>query len=134
MQENKINRQIVESARVFGQWLNQIAQTFSENEIAEGVEKRADKVCQVKAKILREFENIAMRSLTPQDVLYGLSRRAGQLVQTDVPGEATLFIDAVMSGDGVSAHDALQMIITYMRLGHEQKNGHLPRQANAERS
>ncbi len=28
MQENKINREIVESARVFGQWLNQIAISY----------------------------------------------------------------------------------------------------------
>jgi hypothetical protein len=128
MQDNKIDRQIVESARIFGQWLNQIAQVFAENEIAHDVSERENKICQVKAKILNEFENLAMKAVTPQEILFRLSRRAGQLVQTDVPNGATLFIDTVMSGEEISARNALQMIIIYMRLRNEEPNDFLPTQ------
>lgn len=126
MQDNVIDRRIVESARIFGQWLNQTAQIFAENEVAHDVSERQSKICQVKAKILNEFENLAMRAITPQDILYSLSRRAGQLVQTDVPNGATLFIDTVMSGERLSSRDALQLIITYMRLRHEETADYLP--------
>lgn len=120
MRDNKIDRKLVESARVFGQWLNQTARVFAENEIDHEVPEREDKIWQVKAKILREFENIAMRAFSPQDMLFGLSRRAGQLIQTDFPNEATFFMDAVMSGEELSAQESMQMIIAYMRLQRDE--------------
>ena len=116
MQDKKIDIELVESARVFGQWLNQTAQKFAEDEIANDASERESKIGQVKAKVLLEFENTAMSAFSPQDILYSLSRRAGQLVQTEMPSGATVFVDAVMSGEKLSARDALQMIITYMRL------------------
>jgi hypothetical protein len=54
-------------------------------------------------------------------MLYKLSSRAGQLVRADTPVAATFFIDAVMSGEELSARESLHIVITYLRLGNEEK-------------
>jgi hypothetical protein len=116
MRENKIPKEIVESAREYGQWLNRTAYFVAKNEVPEKTEKREAKIRKEKAKILIEFESAARSAETPQDMFDRVSTRAGRLLQSDAPAEATRFMDAAMSGDSVTAKDALQMLVAYMRL------------------
>jgi hypothetical protein len=116
MRENKIPKEIVESARAFGQWLNRTAFFVADSEVPKDTGDRANKVRKEKAKILVEFESAASSAETPQDMLYRISTRAGRLLQSDAPADATRFMDAAMSGDNIGAKDALQMLIAYMRL------------------
>ena len=116
MEERKINREIVESARVLGQWLNRTAYVVADSEIDQNANDRAKKVRQSKAKILVEFESAAMSATSPQDMLYRISTRAGRLLQRDMPAEATRFLDETMIGDLVKPKDALHLLIAYMRL------------------
>ncbi|MFL6215834.1 MAG: hypothetical protein ACJ74J_18265 [Blastocatellia bacterium] len=116
MRENKIPKEIVESAREYGQWLNRTAYFVAKNEVSEKTENREARIRKEKAKILIEFESAARSAETPQDMFDRVSTRAGRLLQSDAPAEATHFMDAAMSGDEVTAKDALQMLVAYMRL------------------
>ena len=115
MNTKKIDRQIVESARALGQWLNRMAYFVADAEIKAKTPERARKVQKEKAKILVEFESAAMSAKTPQDMLYRISTRAGRLLQSDAPGEVTRFMDATASGE-IDANDALHLLIAYSRL------------------
>ncbi|MGI8638928.1 MAG: hypothetical protein ACR2MG_03140 [Pyrinomonadaceae bacterium] len=116
MKENPINREIVESARAYGQWLNLAAFIVANEE----TNSYSDMLKQ-KAKILIGFESAAMSGETPQDMLRRVSTQAGRLLQSEAPAEATKFIDAVMCGE-VDADTAQQMLIAYMRLRTEKES------------
>lgn len=115
MKENKIDREIVESARAYGQWLNLAAFI-----VANGETNNYSDMLKQKAKILVGFESAAMSGDTPQDMLRRVSTQAGRLLQSEAPAEATKFIDAVMCGE-VDANTAQQMLIAYMRLRTEKE-------------
>ncbi len=115
MEARKINREIVESARALGQWLNRTAYIVADSDVEESANDRAKKVRQGKAKILVEFESAAMSATSPQDMLYRISTRAGRLLQRDMPAEATKFFDETMTEE-LSFQNARQMLIAYMRL------------------
>lgn len=116
MEARKINREIVESARALGQWLNRTAYLVADSETEETATERAKKVRQSKAKILVDFESAAMSAKTPQDMLHRISTRAGRLLQQDMPAEATRFMDETNIGEFVSPKDAVHLLIAYMRL------------------
>ena len=118
MKENKINREIVESARAYGQWLNLTAYLVAKEETKE--KNNYQDLIKQKAKILVGFESAAMSGETPQDMLRRVSTQAGRLLQSEAPAEATKFIDAVMCGE-VDANTAQQMLIAYMRLRTEKE-------------
>ena len=116
MKENKIDREIVESARAYGQWLNLTAYVVAKEETKD---KSYQDLIKQKAKVLVGFESAVMSGETPQDMLHRISTQAGRLLQSDAPAEATKFMDWVMSGeDGKTAQ---QMLIAYMRLRTEKE-------------
>ena len=116
MEARKINREIVESARALGQWLNRTAYLVADSEIEETAAERAKKVRQSKAKILVEFESATMSAKTPQDFLHRISTRAGRLLQQDIPAAATRFMDEAIIGENISLTDAQHLLIAYLRL------------------
>lgn len=115
MNARKINKEIVESARSLGQWLNRTAYIVADSEVKPDTAERSKKVHKEKAKILVEFESAAMSAKTPQDMLHRISTRAGRLLQRDAPAEATRFYDATNSGE-IEPEDALHLLIAYLRL------------------
>jgi hypothetical protein len=118
METRMIDREIVESARALGQWLNRTAYRVADADV-EGKyseAERAKKVRQAKAKILVEFESAAMSATTPQDMMYRISTRAGRLLQMDMPPEATKFLDETLIGEKLKPKDALHLLVAYMRL------------------
>jgi hypothetical protein len=118
METRMIDREIVESARALGQWLNRAAYRVADSDVDEKYPdaERAKKVRQAKAKILVEFESAAMSATTPQDMMYRISTRAGRLLQMDMPAEATKFLDETLIGEKLKPKDALHLLIAYMRL------------------
>lgn len=116
MEARKINREIVESARALGQWLNRTAYIVADSDVEKDAADRDKKVRQGKAKILVEFESATMSATTPQDMLHRISTRAGRLLQQDMPAEATRFFDETMIGENISPKDAAHLLIAYMRL------------------
>lgn len=118
METRIIDREIVESARALGQWLNRAAYKVADADVEDkyGAAERAKKVRQAKAKILVEFESAAMSATTPQDMMYRISTRAGRLLQMDMPVEATKFLDETLIGEKLKPKDALHLLIAYMRL------------------
>ena len=132
MEARKINREIVESARALGQWLNRTAFLVADSEIEETAADRAKKVRQSKAKILVEFESAAMSATTPQDMLHRISTRAGRLLQQDMPATATPFMDETNIGENLSPKDAVHLLIAYMRLRTTFENNNKQPATNAE--
>lgn len=118
METRMIDREIVESARALGQWLNRAAFRVADSDVDDkyGEAERAKKIRQAKAKILVEFESAAMSATTPQDMMYRISTRAGRLLQMDMPAEATKFLDETLIGEKLKPKDALHLLIAYMRL------------------
>ena len=118
METRMIDREIVESARALGQWLNRAAFKVADSDLEDkyGEAERAKKIRQAKAKILVEFESAAMSATTPQDMMYRISTRAGRLLQMDMPAEATKFLDETLIGEKLKPKDALHLLIAYMRL------------------
>ena len=118
METRQIDREIVESARALGQWLNRAAFRVADSDVDEKYSEaeRAKKIRQAKAKILVEFESAAMSATTPQDMMYRISTRAGRLLQMDMPAEATKFLDETLIGEKLKPKDALHLLIAYMRL------------------
>lgn len=117
MKENKIDREIVLSAKAYGQWLNLTAYLVAKEETKD---KSYQDLIKQKAKVLVGFESAVMSGKTPQDMLHRISTQAGRLLQSDAPAEATKFMDAVMCGE-VEAETAQQMLIAYMRLRTEKE-------------
>ncbi|MDQ3917698.1 MAG: hypothetical protein M3348_04420, partial [Acidobacteriota bacterium] len=115
MQARKIPRDIVESARELGQWLNRTAFFVADSEVKTDAPDRRAKVQKEKAKILVEFESAAMSAKTPQDMLHRISIRAGRLLQQDAPAKATRYMDATASGE-IDPQDALHLLVAYLRL------------------
>jgi hypothetical protein len=135
MEARKINREIVESARALGQWLNRTAYLVADSETEETAADRAKKVRQSKAKILVEFESAAMSATTPQDMLHRISTRAGRLLQQDMPATATRFMDETNIGEFVTPKDAVHLLIGYMRLRTAfEKDGKQPAELNVEQN
>lgn len=118
METRMIDREIVESARALGQWLNRAAFRVADSDIDDKYSEaeRAKKIRQAKAKILVEFESAAMSATTPQDMMYRISTRAGRLLQMDMPAEATKFLDETLIGEKLKPKDALHLLIAYLRL------------------
>jgi hypothetical protein len=118
METRMIDREIVESARALGQWLNRAAFRVADSDIDDKYSEaeRAKKIRQAKAKILVEFESAAMSATTPQDMMYRISTRAGRLLQMDMPAEATKFLDETLIGEKLKPKDALHLLVAYMRL------------------
>jgi hypothetical protein len=124
MQATKIPKDIVESARELGQWLNSTAYFVAKAEVKKTDAQsltREDKakIQKEKAKILVEFESAAMSAKTPLDMLHRISTRAGRLLQQDAPAKATRYMDATASGE-IEPQDALHLLVAYLRLRSEK--------------
>ena len=115
MQDEKIPRSTVESARAFGQWINRSAYFVAEEDTDKGGQNRTQAVRKAKAKVLVEFESAIMSAVSPEDMLHRVSTRAGRLLQADAPAEATTFFDDAASGE-IPFKAAQHLLVAYLRL------------------
>lgn len=115
LEDTVISRQIVESARAFGQWINWTAYLVAEEDTDEKAQNRAQAVRKAKAKVLVEFESAVMSADSAVDMLHRVSTRAGRLLQADAPAEATAFFDA-SAAEEIPFKTAQHLLIAYLRL------------------
>jgi hypothetical protein len=113
MKTKTIPKDVVESARAFGQWLNSTAYFVAKGEVGQSNDYA--KINKAKAKILVEFESAAMSAENAQDMLHRISTRAGRLLQQDAPADVVRFMDAANSGE-IEAQDALHLLVSYLRI------------------
>jgi hypothetical protein len=112
MNEAKVNKDIVESARELGAWLNNVAYIAARQDTKE---QKGEKVKKAKAKVLIELESSAMGARTPTALLAQVITRAGRLSGTDAPSAASTYMDAVATGE-LNLETAKQLMIAFARL------------------
>jgi hypothetical protein len=110
-QMETISPDIVTAARALGQWLNRTAYFAAKEDSNDEKAIRKEK-----AKILTEFESAIMSATSASDMLSRVSTRAGRLLLSDAPPEATAFYDASNIGAEISLDTAKQLLIAYLRL------------------
>lgn len=117
------NLKIVQSARMFGQWLNLAAYLTATNELKgkEGDRSFHEKKNALKSKVLIELESAAFSAKTTDALLAQLTTRVGRLSGLDAPEGATEFMEATLSGE-VTLEKAKNMIIAFMRLRNKKES------------
>lgn len=128
MSKEKISKEIIESARIYGSYLNYVAYILGKNE-AENKETGKDEY-EAKARILAQLESTTMSCKSPSELFGRLNVQAGRMSNRDVPEGASQFMEATNTGD-ISIDTAKQLILAYMRLkGEKLKNQSATEQDN----
>jgi hypothetical protein len=109
----KINQDIIQSAKSYGKWLNTVAYWAAKNSLPENAGK--EDIRQAKAKALIEFESTAFSAKTGTGLISQTVTKAGRLSYSEAPKDAEMFFDAVTSGD-LELDTAKNLIIAYSRI------------------
>ena len=117
MNERNISKEIIQSVRIYGSYLNYVAYIIGKNE-AENKETGKD-LYEAKARVLAQLESTAMSCKSPTALFAQLNVQAGRMSNKDVPEEASAFMGATNSGK-ISLETAQQLILAYMRLRSEK--------------
>jgi hypothetical protein len=119
MNEQKIDSDIVQSAREYGAYLNYVAYLIAENEVKENEEQEdggtGRDLYEAKARALAQMESTALSARRPSALFAQLNVMAGRQVNRDVPAEAERFIEAVNTGE-IEFDVAKDLVLAYMRL------------------
>jgi len=127
MNQMNIKKEIVQSVRSLGLWLNYVAYKVGDNETdsikeqmkdsPEQKEKkkkeRDEKVNKIKQKVLVELESSVFGARRPSEIL-NVIVRAGRLSGMSAPSESVIFQEAVLTGD-VEMNDAKSMLMAFAR-------------------
>lgn len=117
MNEENISKEITQSARVYGAYLNYVAYLIGKNE-AEN--KKTGRVLnEAKARVLAQLESTAMSCKSSAALFAQLNVQAGRMSNVDVPEGASAFMEATNTGE-ISLETAQQLILAYMRLRTEK--------------
>jgi len=120
MEKQNIPREIVESARTMGQWLNRMAYFVAkenvESEKALSEPDKAKKIRQVKSKILTEIESAVMSAKTPQEMFSLTNIRAVRLSNEEAPAQSDIFMNEAIVGEHLTLKDAKHLLTAYLRL------------------
>lgn len=117
MNEETISKEIIESARVYGSYLNYVAFLIGKHE-AENKETGRE-LNEAKARVLAQLESTAMSCKSSTALFAQLNVQAGRMSNIDVPEGASEFMEATNTGK-VSLETAQQLILAYMRLRNEK--------------
>jgi len=122
MKEQEIDKEIVDAAAAYGQWLNRSAYWAAVDSFSsEGAGNvNSQKVQEAKAKVLIELESAMISARTPQAMLSLLAGRTLRLMQTEAPQEAMPFITATATGK-LKSETARHLITAFMRVSTFQK-------------
>ncbi|MDZ7693036.1 MAG: hypothetical protein U5K69_18250 [Balneolaceae bacterium] len=113
MSEKNIPKDIVQSARQYGNYLNKVAFIIGKDE-AENKNTNRD-LYEAKANILAQLESTAMSCKNATSLFAQLNVQAGRMSNMDVPEEASRFIEATNTGE-ITLSQARDLILAYMRL------------------
>lgn len=116
MNEENISKEIIESARVYGSYLNYVAYLIGKNE-AENKQTGKNEF-EAKARVLAQLESTTMSCKTSTELFARLNVQAGRMSNRDVPEGASEFMEATNTGR-ISIDTAKQLILAYMRLKGE---------------
>ncbi len=108
----KINEDIVRSAKELGRWLNKVAY-FSAKDIADS--NNWEDIRKAKAKVLVELESSIFSAKSGDALIAHTIARAGRLSGLDAPEEATLFLEKAASGL-LPLEQAKNLLIAFSRL------------------
>lgn len=119
----KIDPEIVQSARILGKWLNSVAYFTAKREIKEGTSNYWEKLREQKAKVLVELESSTFSAKSGDALIAQVVTRAGRLSGMDAPEKADLFMEKTMSGE-LPIDQARNLLIAFSRLKNafEAKN------------
>ncbi len=113
MNERNISKEIIQSVRIYGSYLNYVAYIIGKNE-AENKETGKD-LYEAKARVLAQLESTAMSCKSPTALFAQLNVQAGRMSNIDVPEGTSDFMEATNTGK-ISLETAQQLILAYMRL------------------
>ncbi|MDX2245602.1 MAG: type I-PGING CRISPR-associated protein Cas8c/Csp2 [Bacteroidia bacterium] len=108
----KINEDIVKSAKELGRWLNYVAYLAAKGENSN---TRSEDFMKAKAKVLVEIESSAFSAKSGHALIAQVVTRAGRLSQMDAPPDATLFMEKTCSGELPIDH-AKNLLMAFSRL------------------
>jgi hypothetical protein len=119
MSEYQIDRDIVQSARTYGSYLNTVAYFIAKEEVEENKKQEGGgtgrDIYEAKARALAQLESTALSARRPSALFAQLNVMAGRQANRDVPAEAERFIEAVNTGE-VEFDEAKDLVLAYMRL------------------
>ncbi len=123
MNEQKIDSDIVQSAREYGAYLNYVAYLIAENEVKENEEQEdggtGRDLYEAKARALAQMESTTLSARRPSALFAQLNVMAGRQVNRDVPAEAERFVEAVNTGE-IEFDVAKDLVLAYMRLRSDE--------------
>ena len=109
----KIDKEIVTSAKELGKWLNYVAYRSAQQEV--GTSSGWDDLIKAKAKILVELESSVFSAISGDALIAYTITRAGRLSGFDAPTEASLFMEKAASGE-LPLEQAKNLLIAFSRL------------------
>ncbi len=108
----KIDIEIVKSAKELGRWLNYVAYLAAKGEHSN---TKSEEFRKTKAKVLVEIESSAFSAKTGDALIAQVVTRAGRLSQMDAPPEADTYIEKTCSGE-LPLDSAKNLIMAFSRL------------------
>ena len=108
----KIDKDIVTSAKKLGNWLNSVAYSSAKKEVGTS---NWDNLIKAKAKVLVELESSVFSAKSGDALIAYTITRAGRLSGLDAPAEASLFMEKAASGE-LPLEQAKNLLIAFSRL------------------
>ena len=114
----KIDKEIVTSAKELGKWLNNVAYRSAQQEVATS--PGWDDLIKAKAKVLVELESSIFSAKSGDALIAHTITRAGRLSGLDAPAEASLFMEKAASGE-LPLEQAKNLLIAFSRLKSQKE-------------
>lgn len=127
----KINPEIVASARQLGKWLNLVAYFAAKSEVKEGTKNYWEEIRKVKAKVLVELESSTFAAKTGDALVAQVVTRAGRLSGMDAPESASLYMEKTMSCE-LLLDSAKNLLIAFSRLRNKKQSEEQPQNVTTE--
>ena len=122
MSEQAIDADIVQSARAYGAYLNDVAYHIARQEVEENEEQEGGgtgrNLYEAKTRALAQLESTAMSARRPSALFAQLNVDAGRQSNRDVPAAAERFLEATNAGE-IDFDTAKDLVMAYMRLRSE---------------
>lgn len=109
----KIDKEIVTSAKELGKWLNYVAYRSAKQEV--DTSSGRDDLIKAKAKVLVELESSIFSAKSGDALVAHTITRAGRLSGFDAPAAASLFMEEAASGE-LPLEQAKNLLIAFSRL------------------
>lgn len=114
----KIDKEIVTSAKELGKWLNNVAYRSAQQEVATS--PGWDDLIKAKAKVLVELESSIFSAKSGDALVAHTITRAGRLSGLDAPAAASLFMEKTASGE-LPLEQAKNLLIAFSRLKSQKE-------------